>query len=105
MREGSAPGIAFLLPNSEFLIRWATPNRETNGGMRRCQRLPDVTHPVDSTRPASLHIKSRASPRGKKHQQIAGDVRSNSVRRPRLETRMTSRRNIVLVTVTSMADG
>src|SRR3954469_20506240 len=61
MREGSAPGIAFLLPNSEFLIRWATPNRETNGGMRRCQRLPDVTHPVDSTRPAASHIKSRAS--------------------------------------------
>jgi len=29
--------------------------------MRRCQRLPDVTHPVDSTRPASLLIKSRAS--------------------------------------------
>ena len=28
--------------------------------MRRCQRLPDVTHPVDSTRPVEPHIKSRA---------------------------------------------
>jgi hypothetical protein len=41
-------------------VCWATPNRETNGGMRRCQRLPDVTHPVDSTRPADQHIKSHA---------------------------------------------
>ena len=28
-------------------------------GVRRCQRLPDVTHPVDPTRPASHIIKSR----------------------------------------------
>jgi len=40
----------------------AAPTRETNGGMRRCQRLPEVTHPVDSTRPEPQHIKSRARP-------------------------------------------
>jgi hypothetical protein len=28
--------------------------------MRRCQRLPDVTHPVDPTRPADQSIKSHA---------------------------------------------
>jgi hypothetical protein len=27
------------------LRRWATPNRETNGGMRRCQRLPELSAP------------------------------------------------------------
>jgi len=30
--------------------------------MRRCQRLPEVTHPVDSTRPVLDIIKSHARP-------------------------------------------
>jgi hypothetical protein len=30
--------------------------------MRRCQRLPDVTHPVDPTRPLTLLIKEHARP-------------------------------------------
>src|SRR6185295_3152293 len=43
-------------------LKRAAPTRETNGGMRRCQRLPEVTHPVDSTRPEPQHIKSHARP-------------------------------------------
>ena len=56
----------FQIPNSQFQIQKAAPNRETNGGMRRCQRLPEVTHPVDSTRPESCYIKSRACVRATK---------------------------------------
>jgi hypothetical protein len=28
-------------------------NRLTNDGMRRCQRLPELTHPVDFARPTA----------------------------------------------------
>src|SRR5262249_42886133 len=31
--------------------RTAARNRLTNDGMRRCQRLPELTHPVDFARP------------------------------------------------------
>src|SRR5262245_25370651 len=37
--------------------------------MRRCQRLPEVTHPVDSTRPATTPIKSHARVSAAKTQQ------------------------------------
>jgi hypothetical protein len=54
----------------------AAPNRETNGGMRRCQRLPDVTHPVDSTRPQTLtSIRVPSRPR-EIPREIAGESRT-----------------------------
>jgi len=54
--------------------------------MRRCQRLPDVTHPVDSTRPVEGHIKSRALRRRAKSLQNGTGKSSINVPRPRMET-------------------
>src|SRR5438105_10650272 len=59
-------------------------------GVRRCQRLPEVTHPVDSTRPIRHHIKSRARSHCRKR---AGKSYGPARQRPETETRLTSRQN------------
>src|SRR5438128_1611646 len=71
--------------------RMAPPIREKaaheslaiDDGIRRCQRLPEVTHPVDSARPDLNHIKSRAR---RQAQNMADFRRSSAGRRPEPET-------------------
>src|SRR5947199_5447760 len=58
--------------------------------MRRCQRLPEVTHPVDSTRPDSTHIKSHArASRGKTGRKSHGRPPSVLSGRRRLTSRQS----------------
>src|SRR4029077_3265677 len=58
------------------MLQKSGPRRisEANGGMRRCQRLPEVTHPVDPTRPTLNHFKVRARRESSKNTRKPHDI-------------------------------